>query len=187
MSKPQQQAKWIRLFRSLHRKVSIPLFLFFMVMAVTGFLLGLKKNTGLLPPTQTGSSLNLSAWISVDSLADLAAGYLRDSVSCDLSPELDRIDYRPEKGIAKFIYKHHYWGLQLDCTTGELLSVEKRMSDFVESLHDGSVLDDLLGTESEQFKVGYNAIMGISLFLLTASGFWLWYGPKRLRQLKRNE
>ena len=59
------------------------------------------------------------------------------------------------------------------------------MSDFVESLHDGSILDDLFGTGGEQFKAGYNTIMGLSLFLLTASGFWLWYGPKRLRKDKR--
>ncbi|MGZ5286901.1 MAG: hypothetical protein ACXWB9_06945, partial [Flavisolibacter sp.] len=99
----------------------------------------------------------------------------------------DRIDIRPDKGIAKFIYKDHYWGLQLDCATGDLLSIEKRSSDFIEDLHDGSLVDDLIGNSSESFKTGYTLIMGLSLLMLVVSGIWLWYGPKRIRQLKRSD
>jgi hypothetical protein len=75
--------------------------------------------------------------------------------------------------------------LQLDCTTGELLSIEKRSSDLIENIHDGSIVDKLLGS-NEKAKVGYTAIMGLSLLLLIISGFWLWYGPKKIRQQKRN-
>ncbi len=181
------QAKWIRLFRWLHRKIAIPLLIFFFIISLTGLLLGIKKQTGLLAPTQKGASSNISQWLPVAELNAKAIKYLHDSVSKDLSARLDRIDIRPSKGIAKFIYVDHYWGLQLDCSTGELLSIEKRSSDFIEDLHDGSFIDGLLNTSDEQVKVGYTIIMGLSLLLLVISGFWLWFGPKRIRNLKRHK
>ena len=181
----KQQAKFIRWFRWLHRKLAVALFIFFLIISISGILLGIKKQSGLLAPTQKGQTADLSKWLSADSLTKLANKYLQDSISTDLATQLDRIDIRPDKGIAKFIYVGHYWGLQLDCASGEILSVEKRASDFIEDLHDGSLVDDLIGTSNEQFKVGYTLIMGLSLFLLILSGIWLWYGPKRIRQIKK--
>jgi hypothetical protein len=187
MRSTKQQAKMVRYFRWLHRKIALALFIFFLLISISGILLGIKKQTGLLAPTQKGTTANLSKWLPADSLEKMAGKYLHDSVSAGLSTELDRIDIRPQKGIAKFIYLNHYWGLQLDCATGELLSIEKRSSDFIEDLHDGSLVDDLIGTGDEQFKVGYTVIMGLSLLMLILSGFWLWYGPKRIRYHKRTE
>jgi uncharacterized iron-regulated membrane protein len=31
-------------------------------------------------------------------------------------------------------------------------------------------------------KLIYNTIMGLALILFTVTGFWLWYGPKRMRR-----
>jgi uncharacterized iron-regulated membrane protein len=181
-----KQAKWIRAFRWLHRKIAIVLFIFFFIVSVTGLLLGWKKNTGLLAATQKGSTTNISQWLPVDSLQKMAVRYLQDSVSSTLSTELDRIDIRPSKGIAKFIFTDHYWAIQLDCATGKLLLIEKRSSDFIEDLHDGSILDSIFGTGKEEIKLVYTSIMGISLLMLILTGFWLWYGPKRLRKAKKN-
>ena len=185
MSTTKQQAKWIRLYRWIHRRLAIALFVFFLVIAVTGLLLGIKKPSGLLAPTQKGASADLSTWLPVNTLKLKAEKYLQDSISRDLSTNLDRLDIRPDKGIVKFIYKDHYWGLQLDGTTGQLLSIERRNSDFIEALHDGSIMDDLLGTSDEQIKASYMVITGLSLLLLIISGLWLWYGPRRLRKQKR--
>jgi len=147
-------------------------------------LLGIKKQTGLQAPTQKGVSKDLATWLPVDSLHRLANTFLRDSIRKDLSNDLDRIDIRPEKGIVKFVYVDHYWSLQLDGTTGKLLSIEKRNSDLIENIHDGSILDKLWGT-GEMAKIVYTVGSGICLTLLIMSGFWLWFGPKRLRQTKR--
>lgn len=187
MSNTKQQARWIRWFRWLHRKIAIFLFVFFLVISITGLLLGIKKQTGLLSPTQKGISSDLATWLPVDSLQKIAIRLLSDSVSADLSPEMDRIDIRPQKGIVKFVFKNHYTGLQLDGTTGKLLLVEKRKSDFIEDLHDGSILDNLFGTSDEPIKVGYTIVMGTSLFMLILSGLWLWYGPKVLRQNRKQK
>lgn len=187
MATTQRQAKLIRWFRWVHRKVALVLFVFFLLVTITGLLLGWKKHAGLLAPTQKGVSADPASWLPMDSLSGMAIRYLHDSVDRSLSTELDRIDIRPGKGIAKFVFADHYWGLQLDCTTGRLLLVEKRSSDFIEDLHDGSIMDSLTGTSDEQLKLGYTTIMGLSLLMLCISGFWLWYGPKRLRKQKRGK
>lgn len=187
MQTTQQQARIIRLLRWLHRKIAIFLFVFFLLITVTGILLGIKKQTGLLAPTQKGISADLANWLPIDSLENIAIRVLHDSVAADLSPEIDRIDIRPQKGMVKFVFKHHYNGLQLDGTTGRLLLKEKRKSDFIEHLHDGSILDKLLNTGSDGVKITYTLIMGLSLFMLILSGMWLWYGPKRLRKTRKKQ
>ena len=185
MPNTKKQARVIRFFRWVHRKLAIALFAFFFLMSLTGLLLGIKKQTGLLAPTAEGSSADLSQWISLDSLSRNAVRFLRDSVSSQLSTRIHRIDVRPHNGIVKFTFKDHYKGVQLDGTTGRLLSVETRGGDFIEQLHDGSILDRLFGLGDDQVKVTYTVIMGLSLFMLTATGIWLWYGPKRLRRARR--
>jgi hypothetical protein len=185
MSDTKTQAKWIRRFRWLHRKIAIFLFVFFLVMSITGILLGIKKQSGLLAPTQKGVSKDLATWLSLDSLHKNAVRFLHDSVSPDLSAKLDRIDIRPDKGIVKFTFKDHFKGLQLDGTTGQLLSVETRKSDFIEKIHDGSIFDKIFGTGDDRAKLTYTITMGTCLFMLVVTGMWLWYGPKVIRRKRR--
>jgi hypothetical protein len=143
----------------------------------------MEKNTGgfLLAPTYEGSSSDLKTWLSMDSLHTIACRILHDSVSSNISLELDRIDIRKEKGMVKFVFKEYYWGIQLDGATGKLLQIERRRSDFVENIHDGSILDNQLRTNGV-IKLIYTTIMGIALLIFTITGFWLWYGPKRMRR-----
>ena len=99
----------------------------------------------------------------------------------NLSPELERIDIRKQKGMVKFIFEHHHWGIQLDGATGKVLHIGKRRSDFVENLHDGSIVDNALGTNG-YFKLFYTSVMGLALLTFVLTGFWLWFGPKRMRR-----
>jgi len=179
----QKQAKTLRIFRKVHRMTGASLFAFFFIVSITGLLLGWKKNTGgfLLAPTIEGSSTDLKEWLPMDSLHSIACRVLHDSVSADLSLDLDRIDIRKEKGVVKFVFTEHYWGIQLDGATGKLLQIERRRSDFVENIHDGSILDNYLGTNGI-IKLIYTTVMGIALLIFTITGFWLWYGPKRMRR-----
>ena len=127
----------------------------------------------------------MSKWLPVDSLHKNACNYLHDSVSKDLSLELERIDFRPDKGMVKFVFIEDYWGIQVDCATGKLLHIERRRSDFIENIHDGSILDYLFETKDEQLKVVYTSIMGLALFTFVITGFWLWVGPKFMRRKRR--
>jgi uncharacterized iron-regulated membrane protein len=184
-----RQARRIRIFRRVHRQTGILLFVFFFILAITGLLLGWKKHSKgwILPKSYKGSSTDLKDWLPMDTLHTIACKILHDSVSADLSLELERIDLRKDKGMLKFVFVDHFWGVQLDGATGKLLHIEKRRSDFIENIHDGSILDYYFGTTGEQIKLVYTSIMGTALLTFTITGFWLWYGPKRLRKTRRKE
>jgi len=180
----QRQAKVLRSFRKVHRWTGAALFAFFFIIAITGLLLGWKKHSNgwLLAPSYKGASSEMQGWLPVDSLYRIAGEILRTQVSQEISTELDRIDIRPEKGMAKFIFKDHFHGVQLDLTTGALLHLEQRRADFIEKIHDGSLADFYLGISGGWIKLFYTTLMGIALLVFTITGFWLWYGPKRMRR-----
>lgn len=177
-----KQARLLRVVRKIHRTMGATLFLLFLVVSVSGLLLGWKKNSSWIQAeTAKGSSSSLADWLPMDSLYQKASRYLLDSVDAGLSTELDKIDVRADKGVAKFLFANHFWGLQLDGSTGELLKIERRRSDFIEKIHDGSIVDMKLLNGGELFKLLFTTISGLALLLFTITGFWLWYGPKRMR------
>jgi len=180
----KRQAKILRIARKLHRTTGAILFVFFFILACTGLLLGWKKHTGgiILPKSYQGTSTDMKDWLPVDELHKRAVEVVREQISAEMSPELERIDFRPDKGMVKFVFVEDYWGVQLDCATGELLHIERRRSDFIENIHDGSILDYVTGTDGEQIKLIYTSLMGSALLLFTISGFWLWYGPKQFKK-----
>ncbi|MFN0158356.1 MAG: PepSY domain-containing protein [Bacteroidota bacterium] len=187
MATKKPNTRILRLARKIRRSLGKTLFAAFLLIGITGLLLGWKKHSGgvILPKSYQGVSTDLKTWLPIDSLHTNAVRIFRDSISTTLSTAVDRIDVRPDKGMVKFVFVDEYWGIQLDGTTGELLHIERRRSDFIENIHDGSILDYLLGTGDGQFKLSYTTIMGGSLILFSVTGFWLYYGPKRIMRRKR--
>jgi uncharacterized iron-regulated membrane protein len=177
----QQKAKVLRATRKLHRLSGISLFMFFFIMAVTGILLGWKKHSGevIMPDTYRGTTIEMAEWLPLDRLSLLAVSALEKQTGERL--EVDRIDVRPGKGVLKVLFKDKQLEVQLDGATGEVLSVGRRHNDWIEQVHDGSIIDDWLGIPHGIFKVFYNSLMGVALIIFTVTGFWLWYGPKRMR------
>lgn len=169
--------------RKVHRTTGALLFVFFFAVSITGLLLGWKKNSGgvMLAKSYAGKSTDQRDWKPMHELQDAAFRYAREYISAEYQPKVDRIDVRPDKGMVKFVFVEAYWGVQIDATTGELLHVERRTSDLIENVHDGSVLDYLAGTDGG-FKLVYTTVMGAALTLFTVTGFWLWYGPKNFRK-----
>ncbi len=184
----KRQANVLKLFRKIHRTTGAMLFLFFFIVALSGLFLGWKKHSNgiILAKSYDGTSTDLKDWLPIDVLQRKAIEAARESISPDISPVIDRIDVRPDKGMVKFIFVEGYWGVQLDATTGELLHVERRRSDFIENVHDGSIGDYLVGTTDGQIKLVYTSIMGFALLSFTITGFWLWLGPKRMRALNKS-
>ena len=187
--KRQKQLKFLLFFKKTHKILAIIFFVFFLFISLTGMLLGLKKHSSewLLPKTYVGTSTDFKNWLAMDSLHNIACQILQDYISKDVSLELNKIDIRKNSGVVKFDFEYKYWGIQLDGATGKLLHIGVRRSDFIENLHDGSILDRYLGTSNGQIKVLYTSIMGLSLLLLTITGFWMWYGPKLLRKSKSKD
>ncbi|MFO7755665.1 MAG: PepSY-associated TM helix domain-containing protein [Bacteroidales bacterium] len=184
----KQQASLLRTTRKIHRFFAASLFILFLFIAVTGILLGWKKNVDtLLPESRTGTSINTADWLSFDSLRAVAFETLRDSAGSHISIELNRIDARPSSGMVKFVFKDHYWEVQLDAATAKVLNVSQRKSDIIENIHDGSIIDYALKTESGIFKLIYTTIIGLALLTFTLTGIWLWYGPKLIRNTKKRK
>jgi uncharacterized iron-regulated membrane protein len=179
----KRQAKVIRTFRKVHRITGATLFIFFFVISVSGLLLGWKKNSNdyLLSKTYQGSSTELKNWLPLDRLLMNAESYLQENVANASQLKVERIDVRKEQGTVKFVFQNYY-GVQVDGATGKLLHIERRRSDIIEGLHDGSFLDTYFKTSGNPIKLIYTSVMGLSLLLFTITGFWLWLGPKRMRK-----
>ena len=166
--------------------MGIVLAVLFLVMALTGLLLGWKKHSYgiLLPESKKGISVNISDWMPMQGLHDIAIKTFQERVDSEVSIKLKSIDARPDKGMMKFVFEEGYHEIQLDATTGEVLSVDRRISDLIEEIHDGSIVDQWLNIKNGAFKVFYNTLMGISLFLFVVTGVWLWVGPKVMKRAK---
>lgn len=185
MSFLEKIVKRTREYRKLHRFIGSGLVLFFLLIAISGILLGWKKHSGgyILPNTEKGSSTNLADWKSLDILANAAqqALFMEDS---SLNTAIDRMDVRADKGVVKVSFKGNFYEVQLDGTTARVLAINLRKSDIIEQLHDGSLLDTAFNSSSGWFKLTYTSILGSGLLILCVSGFWLWYNPKRIRKMK---
>lgn len=184
MQKKQTEkiASLTRTYRRLHKWLSLPLFVFMFIIGATGVLLGWKKMADLTPPTQKGVSQDATEWIALERIQAIAIQYAADSLQ--LPSDIDRIDVRPSKGIAKILFESHYTELQIDLSSGKILSSEKRWNDLIEHIHDCTIIDRLIGNGGEQSKVTYTTLTSVGLMLLAFSGFWLWWNPKRIRKLK---
>jgi uncharacterized iron-regulated membrane protein len=175
MNKNNPLVVLLRKLRSLHKYIGIALAHFFIVTGVTGVLLGWKKNIETLQPkTFQGASENLIGWKSFAEIAEVSVLALDSILE---NPGIDRMDVRPDKGIVKVLFTEGYCEAQVDGTTGKVLSVAQRHSDWIEHLHDGSLI-------AEGFKVVYTNILGIGMVTLALTGLWLWYGPKVIRKAK---
>ena len=119
--------------------------------------------------------------MSLDSLYNLAGNYLHSEVSPDLSLESDRFDVRVSRGSVRFNFPHKYWSVHVDGATGKLLQIERRRSDFVEHIHDFSILDRIFNTNNEQIKLFISSIAGLALLIFSITGLYIWYWPRRNR------
>jgi len=124
--------------RSLHRWGAILVALPFLVVITTGLLLQLKKQLAWVQPPERRGSTEAPA-VSLDRvLAQVRA--IPEARVRDWG-DIDRVDVRPGKGIAKVTTKTR-WEVQVDLGTGAVLQSAYRRSDLIEQLHDGSWFHD---------------------------------------------
>lgn len=169
----------LRKSRKLHKLLGTGLSIFLFISALTGIFLALKKEVPLLqPPTTKGISKDLRDWLPLDQIDSIARVALYAAHPQQHQNPVDRLDVRPSKGIVKVLFKKGYWEVQVDGTDGKIKSIAKRHSDWIEALHDGSIINDL-------FKLISMNVLGFGVIFLILTGMWLWYGPKRFRLLKK--
>lgn len=177
--KIQEKVKSLRRLRAIHKWFGIPLIVFFLLIGITSILLAWKKKAELLPPTLE-TKIEQGEWISPAEMVSIAES---EMAKIGESTEVDRIDIRPDKGVAKVTFKTHFTEVQLDGLSGEVLSIETRHSDWIEKVHDGSIVDFYLQGD-EAAKLTYSTLTSLGLILMSVSGFYLWYFPKLIRRLK---
>lgn len=170
----------LRQARPLHRWVGVPLTVLVLLSSLTGVLLGWKKNSATLqPPTQAGASTDLGDWRSLAEVHDVAVSALAAHPGRPEGPlEVDRFDARPADGIVKVIFTEGAWEVQVDPTSLRALSVARRHSDWIETVHDLSIVGDGV-------KLLSMNVLGIGLIVLSLSGLWLWYGPRWVRRQRQ--
>lgn len=180
--KIQDKVVATRFFRKAHKWMGIPLILFFFLTGVTAILLAWKKKVELLPPTQQSQQTG-GDWIVPSEMIRIGEEEMK---RLGMDPEIDRIDIRPDKGIAKLRFKSHFTEVQLDGYSGAVVSIETRHADWIEKVHDGSIVDFYF-TEGEGAKLTYSTLISLGLIGMGISGFYLWYYPKVIRGIKKEK
>lgn len=94
--------------------------------------------------------------------------------------DVKRLDVRPDRGVAKATLLND-WEVQIDTTDGRVMQVAYRRSDWLEALHDGSIVNDT-------YKMWIVFPASIVLLFLWGSGMWMWLWPllnrRRVRRRK---
>lgn len=164
------------LTRKLHRWGAIITAIPLLIVILSGLLLQVKKQIEWVqPPSQKGSVSEGQFSTTVQSFLGVAQSVAEADVQT--WADIDRIDVRPGKGIAKIQCKNR-WELQIDLVTHQVLSSTYRRSDFIESLHDGSFFSDWA-------KLWVFLPNGLILLGLWGTGMWLWYIPISSQRKKK--
>lgn len=163
-----------RATRKLHRWGAVMTAIPMLLVILTGLLLQFKKQSAWIQPkTASGKSNQLGvSWAAI-----LDATKSVDSANVDSWDDIDRLDVRPAKGVIK-VRCNNRWEVQLDSSTGEILSSNYRRSDLIESLHDGSFFSDSV-------KLYVFSANGFILLGLWITGAWLWYLPFGAKRKKK--
>ena len=162
------------LSRRLHRWGAVAIALPVAVVIGTGLLLQLKKQLAWVqPPEQRGSAT--APAVSMAQLLDAARSVPQAAVR--EWGDVDRVDVRPAKGMAK-ITANNRWEIQVDLGTGRVLQSAYRRSDLLESLHDGSWFH-------ERAKLWLFFPSGVVLLVLWLTGLYLWWLPVGVRRRRK--
>ena len=164
-----------RFWRQVHYWLSLAVIIPAGIIFFAGTFLMLKKDIAWIqPPTSKG--------VAVDQLPDITfedmlnASRLQDAAQIKDWSDIDRIDLRPDKGIAKVRAKSG-WEVQIDTATGDVLNVAYRRSDVIESIHDGSFF-------SKGVKRYIFLPTALLLIIMWGTGIYLFLLPRFRRRRK---
>lgn len=167
--------------RSLHRWIGLLAALFLLVIAVTGFLLATKGRFGWIrPPEAEGGSLEtLAQVVSVEQAVEAAFAVGLSELST--LADIDRVDYRPRSNVFKILSRKGYKEVQVDGSSGRVLSVANRTDQLAEDIHDLSFF-------GKWFHENWLPVVAVLLFGLSLTGIYVFFNPVLRRwKFKRNQ
>ena len=165
------------LLRKIHHWGSLFIMLQMGLIIGAGLFLQLKKEIDWIqPPTISGAAPASVPRQTMEGL--FAAAQSADELELTDWRDLSRVDFKPGKGIVKFVAANN-WEAQIDTATGEVLQVAYRRSDIIESLHDGSFFADWV-------KLYVFFPSALILFTLWGTGIYLFFLPHVKQWRKAN-
>lgn len=173
--------KFTKLNRTIHNWISIFIAMPLLLVIISGMFLLLKKDVEWIQPSSVRGENSATPTVSHTDL--LAAATSAEQTRGMNWADFDRIDYKTDRGMVKFITIDG-WEVQVDTTNASVLSVKERRSDFFEKLHDGSWFGDWM-------KYYILIPSAICLFTLWITGLYMFIYPyfkrasnKRNKKLK---
>ena len=167
---------WKKFLRQVHYWLSLAVFVPAGIMFAAGMFLMLKKEIEWIQPaTQRGE---ISQQIPQASFEEMvAAARQHPKAGINSWSDIDRIDLRVDKGVAK-LRANSGWEVQIDTKTGDVLHVAYRRSDLIESIHDGSFFSD--GVKLYVFLP-----VGGLLLIMWGTGIYLFLLPRMAKRKKK--
>lgn len=167
------------LLRKIHHWGSIVVAIPLVVMIGAGVLLQVKKQVEWIqPPTLKGVVLEGVPEATLRDMFEAAKAVPEAGITT--WEDLDRADFKPDKGIIKFVSASR-WEVQVDTGTAEVLSVAYRRSDLIETIHDGSFF------AGDATKLYLFLPAGILLFVLWVTGLYMFFLPYFKKAKKRKK
>ena len=159
--------KFTKLNRTIHNWLSIFIAMPVLLLIISGLFLQVKKDFDWIQPSSVRGESSGTPTVTHEQL--LAAATSTEHTMGLAWADFDRIDYKNDRGMVKFITVEG-WEVQVDTTNAEVLSVASRQSDFFEKLHDGSYFGDFV-------KYYITLPTGIILFILWITGLYMFIYP----------
>ena len=168
--------------RIWHRRVSSILFVFFLLVCLTGLMLGWKSlfsTTVFALPKHSGKGHH-GQWLPLDSLETAASESLAEHTGMNAGhPE--RADLRLSNGYIEFMFDKAYY-VRVEGASGLVTLIERRYGGWVQDIHDGAIVDSWLGDKAGAAKKIYSTVVGAALLFLTLTGIYLWYKPLLIKR-----
>jgi uncharacterized iron-regulated membrane protein len=163
--------------KKVHKWAGLLLSIVFMFLAVTGLLLVYMIPLGISDVLKTGKAASPSQSIPMDEVVSIATSQgLPDVTSVE---DIFRIEYRPGLNIYQVRFNNSQ-GVQIDASTGKVLSTNPDYSTFLITLHDGSYFGNWYRYTALTFA-------GLSLILLSFSGYYMVGFPLYKRLMARKK
>ncbi len=168
---------WKKVNRQIHYWGSAIIIIPVIIVIGSGLLLQVKKEvTWVQPATVKTEARDLT--LNFDEILTAAKSVKEAEISS--WKDVDRLDVRPGKGVTK-IRADNKWEIQIHNATAEVLAVNYRRSDLIESIHDGSWFHDAA-------KLWLFLPAAIILLVLSLTGLYMFLIvlPSKLRNGRRN-
>jgi uncharacterized iron-regulated membrane protein len=124
--------------RKLHRWGAIAVAVPFLLVLLTGLLLQVKKQVAWVQPPEQKTNAPAPA-VPWERILEIARSVPEAGIGG--WHDIDRVDMRPGKGMAKVLSKSR-WELQIDIRDGSILQSAYRRTDVIEDLHTGAWFSD---------------------------------------------